>query len=133
MNQDRGLNAIIGVVFAFSLLWTLAVLLTDSNEVVQLRENRFQLIVNGTHYVLDTDALPDDTVVGEHVKVVHYISPSIQQRVSCLLDEFNESKQFNLTISATVIVSVLPHRRIFETVSNQAIPYQNKNRGYPNR
>jgi len=133
MNQDRGLNAIIGVVFAFSLLWTLAVLLTDSNEVVQLRENRFQLIVNGTHYVLDTDALPDDTVVGEHVKVVHYISPSIQQRVSCLLDEFNESKQFNLIISATVIVSVLPHRRIFETVSNQAIPYQNKNRGYPNR
>mmetsp|Transcript_31619 Transcript_31619/g.65150 ORF Transcript_31619/g.65150 Transcript_31619/m.65150 type:complete len:134 (+) Transcript_31619:154-555(+) len=133
MNQDRGLNAIIGVVFAFSLLWTLAVLLTDSNEVVQLRENRFQLIVNGTHYVLDTDALPDDTVVGEHVKVVHYISPSIQQRVSCLLDEFNESKQFNLIISATMIVSVLPHRRIFETVSNQAIPYQNKNRGYPNR
>ncbi len=91
MNQDRGLNAIIGVVFAFSLVWTLAVLVPDSNEVVQLRENRFQLIVNGTHYVFDTDALTDDAFKGEHVKVIHYISPSIQQHVSCLMDEFNQS------------------------------------------
>lgn len=84
MHQDRGLTAIIGLVFAFSLLWTIAILVPDSNDRAAQSQNQFQLVVNGTHFVLDTNVDQTDRPDGEEVQVIHYQTPRIQTRVSSI-------------------------------------------------
>eukprot|EP00985_Skeletonema_marinoi_P019824 scaffold11499_cov141-Skeletonema_marinoi.AAC.4 len=72
MNQERGLQAAIGIVMAFSILWTLAILVPDDSSSSAVSMQRFDgLVVNGNHYVLDTNV--DQTSSGEGYKVIHAV------------------------------------------------------------
>lgn len=58
MNSERGLLAGFGIVLAFSLLWTVAILIPDDSRAVNSKRTfavpqRLGLKVNGTQYVLD--------------------------------------------------------------------------------
>mmetsp|Transcript_234 Transcript_234/g.552 ORF Transcript_234/g.552 Transcript_234/m.552 type:complete len:207 (+) Transcript_234:59-679(+) len=60
MYQERGLQSVVGIVLAISLLWTIAIQFTDNdNESISVRSNgavassmTLGLVVNGTHYVI---------------------------------------------------------------------------------
>ena len=79
MRSERGLQAAIGVVVAFSLLWTIAILVPDPggsrNAAAQ------GLVVNGTRYVLDSNV--DQSATGSSVHIIHsYASAANSQKVS---------------------------------------------------
>lgn len=72
----------IGLVLAFSLVWTLALLVPDDG--YRASAAPLTLVVNGTHYVLDPKVSRDQTQAGENVHIIHAASPSIVQRVSTM-------------------------------------------------
>jgi len=72
MNQERGLQAAIGIVMAFSILWTLATLVPDDSSSSAVSMQRLDgLVVNGYHYVLDTNV--DQISSGEGYKIIHAV------------------------------------------------------------
>ena len=54
MHPERGLGAAIGLVLAFTIVWTIAILVPDNDGATATQNQPFGLVVNGTHYVLDT-------------------------------------------------------------------------------
>ena len=89
MSGERGLQAAVGIVMAFSILWTLATLVPDDSSSSVASMQRFDgLIVDGQHYVLDTNA--EQTSSGEDYKVIHAVksptekkSPRIKRVSTC--------------------------------------------------
>ncbi|KAL7551726.1 hypothetical protein ACHAWF_014925 [Thalassiosira exigua] len=82
MHPDRCLQAAIGVAFAFALLWTVGVLVGDDGFGRSYTPNRsftapqqFGLVINGSHYVLDTN-LDQEQTREEDVHVIHLASPT---------------------------------------------------------
>lgn len=107
MNAERGLQAAVGIVMAFSILWTLAIMVPEdsysSSSVASMQ--RFDgLVVDGKHYVLDTNA--DQTSSGEGFQVIHAVktqttvkkSPRNMKRVSTSLNRV-------LLVSNEVLIS----------------------------
>ena len=107
MNAERGMQAAVGIVMAFSILWTMAIMVPEdsysSSSVASMQ--RFDgLVVDGKHYVLDTIA--DQTSSGEGFKVIHAVktqttvkkSPRNIKRVSLLLNRV-------LLVSNEVLIS----------------------------
>ena len=91
MHPERALQAAIGIVLAFSLLWTIAILIPDDDHNKTAKSNRafaapkqFGLVVNGTHYVLDANIGLYQAQADENVHIIHSASPTIIQRVSTI-------------------------------------------------
>ncbi len=95
MNGERGLQAAVGVVMAFSILWTMAILVPDdssSSASVTSTQKFGGLVVDGKHYVLDTNV--DQTNSDGVYKVIHAVktptnakkSPKNIKRVSAYID-----------------------------------------------
>lgn len=97
MNGERGLQAAVGVVMAFSILWTMAILVPDdssSSASVASTQKFGGLVVDGKHYVLDTNV--DQTNSDGVYKVIHAVktptntkkSPKNIKRVSACIDSW---------------------------------------------
>lgn len=93
MHTDRGLQAAVGVVVAFSILWTFAILLLDdssSSSTASVRQyKRDGLVVDGNHYVLDSNFLIDQVSSDQDYKVIHAVKvkpPKNIMRVSTISD-----------------------------------------------
>ncbi len=89
------MQAAVGIVMAFSILWTLAILVPDdssSSASFASVQKLDGLVVDGNHYVLDTNV--DQTNSNEVYKVIHAVktptkvkkSPSNIKRVSACID-----------------------------------------------
>ena len=101
MNQERGLQAAIGIVMAFSILWTLAILVPDDSSSSAVSMQRFDgLVVNGNHYVLDTNV--DQTSSVEGYKVIHAVKTPTKVQVK---KSRNTKRVSNHIDSCVIIVS----------------------------
>jgi hypothetical protein len=80
MTGERGLHAAIGIVLAFSILWTFAILLPDGDSSAASTKPFDGLIVNGNHYVLDTNV--DQTSSGQVYKVIHAVTVKTPAKVT---------------------------------------------------
>lgn len=94
MNGERGLQAAVGIVMAFSILWTMAALVPDDSSSASVASiQKFDgLVVDGKHYVFDTNV--DQTNGDKVYKVIHAVktptnvkkSPKNIKRVSAYID-----------------------------------------------
>ena len=81
MHSERGLQRVVGsivLVLAFSLLGTIAILvLGNDHERTGVASNQFGLVVNGTYYILDTNAeLIGDQTDGR-IHIFHSATPNV--------------------------------------------------------
>ena len=80
MRSERGLQAAVGVVLAFTLLWTIAILIPDPGASRDAAPQG--LVVNGTRYVLDSNNV-GQAATGSNVHIIHsYASSATAQKVS---------------------------------------------------
>ena len=83
VHPERALQTAIAVVLAFSLLWTIAILIPDdvpSQMANRVQSPKFGLVVNGTRYILDTD-VGDDAQLVEDIRIIHPLSADTISRV----------------------------------------------------
>lgn len=82
MNPERALQAAIGVTFAFSLLWTVAVVIPDDRgrTVRSTVHQPFALVINGTHYVLEGSNVGGGE--SENIRIIHPATSKEIKRVS---------------------------------------------------
>lgn len=73
-----------GVTMAFALLWIIAILVPDESRASSNRHaystTGFGLVINGTHYILDSNVGRYSVQSNENVRVIHSASPT--KRVS---------------------------------------------------
>lgn len=69
-----------GIVFAFSILWTFAILFSDNSLSPAASAQRLDgLVVDGNYYVLDTNV--DQTSSGKGYKVIHAVNVKTPAKV----------------------------------------------------
>ncbi len=92
MNTERGLHAVTGITLAFSLIWTIAILIPYNGHHTAAKHSthvvdpsQFGLVVNGTHFVLGSTVGQYQAQSDEKVRIIHAASPIAIQRVSSLL------------------------------------------------
>lgn len=84
MHPERGLGAAVGLVLAFTIVWTIAILVPD-NGATATQSQPFGLVVNGTHYVLDKNVGRYPAQDDENVQIIHSASPpTITKRVRAI-------------------------------------------------
>ena len=83
MNSDRGIKAAAGVVFAFALLWSVAILIPDDRgrSVVRVRPNSRKLKVTNNKYSLVTNNIASSTSTRVSSFKFHYV---INLRTRCV-------------------------------------------------
>mmetsp|Transcript_41891 Transcript_41891/g.87941 ORF Transcript_41891/g.87941 Transcript_41891/m.87941 type:complete len:207 (+) Transcript_41891:276-896(+) len=88
MYPERGLQAAIGIVMMFSLLWTIAILIPDDNHSGKNSNSKrhlsnplqFGLVVNGTRYILEADVGTYQPQANKNVHLIHSVSPNANNK-----------------------------------------------------
>ena len=82
MYSERSLQRVVGTVLAFFLLWMIAMLVPDNgHERTVVASNQLGFVMNGTQYIVDTNAKLNGDQADGRIHVIYYATP-IAPRVS---------------------------------------------------